>query len=222
MPFTALFIDLDDTIYPNTNGLWGAIRERMGLYMHERLGLAPEEALAIRRRYVENYGTTLRGLQIHYQVDPHEFLAYVHDLPLEVYLQPDPALPETLASLSQPKWILTNADAGHASRVLAYFGISHLFSGVIDIHALGYICKPETEAYRRAMAIAGQADPTSCVFLDDSVRNLAPAHQLGLTTVLVGSKEPDPAADYSIASLKELRTAFPQLWDSSPAGERTS
>ncbi|HLE13303.1 MAG TPA: hypothetical protein VI776_01040, partial [Anaerolineales bacterium] len=93
MPYTALFIDLDDTIYPNTSGLWGAIRERMTLFMHERLGLSPEVTPELRRSYVDNYGTTLRGLQIHYQVDPWEFLAYVHDLPLEVYLQPDPYLP---------------------------------------------------------------------------------------------------------------------------------
>jgi putative hydrolase of the HAD superfamily len=222
MPYTALFIDLDDTIYPNTSGLWEAIRERMGLYMQERLGLAPEDSLAARRSYVENYGTTLRGLQIHYQVDPYEFLAYVHDLPLDAYLQPDPHLPEILASLPQPKWILTNADSGHASRVLAYFGITSLFSGVIDIHALGYVCKPELEAYRRALAIAGQADPATCVFFDDSPRNLAPARRLGLTTVLVGSKTPNLEATYSIASLKELPAAFPQLWNSIPSLRRTS
>jgi len=222
MPFTALFIDLDDTIYPNTSGLWGAIRERMTLFMHERLGLSPEVTPDLRRSYVEKYGTTLRGLQIHYQVDPWEFLAYVHDLPLEVYLQPDPYLPVILSSLPQPKWILTNADAGHASRVLAYFGITRLFSGVIDIHALGYVCKPEVEAYQRALALAGETDPTTCVFFDDSVRNLSPARHLGLTTVLVGSDEPDPTANYSISSLKDLPIAFPQLWNTLPEPERRS
>lgn len=220
MPFNTLFIDLDDTIYPNTSGLWTAIRERMGLYMHERLGLAPEDSLALRRSYVEHYGTTLRGLQIHYQVDPYEFLAYVHDLPLEAYLQPDPDLEPILASLPQPKWILTNADRGHASRVLDFFGIRQLFEGMIDIHALGYVCKPEPEAYRRALAIAGQLDPTTCVFIDDSPRNLAPAHQLGLTTILVGSEQPDPAADYSIACLIDLQRALPQLWEPSPVVQR--
>lgn len=222
MPYTALFIDLDDTIYPCTSGLWGAIRERMGLFMQERLGLAPEDSLATRRSYVDNYGTTLRGLQIHYQVDPYEFLAYVHDLPLDAFLQPDPDLREILDSLPQPKWILTNADSSHASRVLAYFGVTDLFSGVIDIHALGYVCKPEPEAYRRALAIAGQSDSTTCVFFDDSPRNLAPARQLGLTTVLVGSGAPDPVANVSIASLNELPAAFPQLWEGIHGGNQAS
>lgn len=220
MPFNALFFDLDDTIYPNTSGLWGAIRERMSLYMHERLGLDPSDSLALRRSYVENYGTTLRGLQIHYKVDPFEYLAYVHDLPLEAYLQPNPDLRPTLASLPQPKWILTNADHDHANRVLEFFGISQCFEGIIDIHALGYVCKPEPEAYRRALAIAGQSDPHTCVFFDDSSRNLAPAHELGLTTILVGCEQPDPAADYSVAGLKDLQRALPQLWEQSPAAQR--
>jgi hypothetical protein len=42
----------------------------MSLYMHRTAGSGPEDTLAL-RRVVDNYGTTLRGLQIHYQVDPH-------------------------------------------------------------------------------------------------------------------------------------------------------
>jgi FMN phosphatase YigB (HAD superfamily) len=48
--------------------------------------------------------------------------------------------------------------------------------------------------------------------LDDSPRNLAPARELGFTTVLVGTAEPHAAADLAIASLKELPIAFPELW----------
>jgi putative hydrolase of the HAD superfamily len=216
-PYTALFIDLDDTLYPNTSGLWSAIRQRMDVFMQERLDLPAEIIPELRRSYVETYGTTLRGLQVHHQVNAGDFLAYVHDLPLEVYLQPDAALAGILSSLAQPKWILTNADAAHAGRVLAFFGITGLFAGVIDIHALGYVCKPEPEAYRRALALAGQADPASCVFFDDSIRNLAPAHRLGLTTVLVGSDQPFPEADYSIGSFSDLPAVFPELWLPSPA-----
>ena len=45
--------------------------------------LPVEEVDILRRNYFEQYGTTLRGLQIHHQVDTDEYLAYVHDLPLE-------------------------------------------------------------------------------------------------------------------------------------------
>src|SRR3989304_7969741 len=105
MPITTLFCDLDDTLYPNTNGLWGAIRERMNAYLSARLGFSELEILQRRRGYFETYGTTLRGLQLHHQVDAEDFLEYVHDLPVEQSVSPDPALPSLLNSLPQLKFI---------------------------------------------------------------------------------------------------------------------
>jgi FMN phosphatase YigB (HAD superfamily) len=43
MRFSTLFFDLDDTLYPNSTGLWNAIKHRMTLYMHERLGIPAEK-----------------------------------------------------------------------------------------------------------------------------------------------------------------------------------
>jgi len=215
MPFTTLFFDLDDTLYPNPNGLWGAIRTRMEDYMRERMGLPPDEIADLRRSYFETYGTTLRGLQRHHQVDAHDFLAYVHDLPLEEFLEPDPEIRDLLLGLPQSKWIFTNADAGHSRRVLEVLQLADLFDGIADIHARKYFCKPESEAYQVAMELAGENDPSRCVFLDDSPRNLAPARALGFTTVLVGTSEPHSAAHHAVTSLKDLPKAMPELWSGS-------
>lgn len=213
MPFSTLFFDLDDTLYANDNGLWNAIRDRMGEYMHVRLGLDPAEVPSIRRRYFESYGTTLRGLQKHHEVDAQEYLAYVHDLPLEHYIGPDAALRDLLISLSQQKWIFTNADAAHAKRVLTMLGVEDLFTGIVDVQAIQYACKPEAEAYRGAMALAGESDPKRCVMLDDSIRNLVPARSLGFFTILVGTGEPHPEVDRSVRRMHQLRSACPELWD---------
>lgn len=212
-----LFFDLDGTLYPNSSGLWKAIGERMNQFLIEELQFPEAEVGEIRRTYFETYGTTLRGLQINHSVDADEYLAYVHDLPLEDYISPDPALRELLTSLPQEKWIFTNADANHAQRVLSIRGIEACFAGIVDVNALGYLCKPEKQAYHLAMTFANQTEPKRCVMIDDSIRNLEPAHELGLKTVLVGSTESFPAADISISSLLELAQAFPQLWvDSEP------
>jgi putative hydrolase of the HAD superfamily len=222
MPFTTLFFDLDDTLYSNANGLWNAIRDRMGQYMHERLGLPWEQIPDLRRHYFITYGTTLRGLQKHHQVDVDEYLAYVHDLPLADYLQPDPELRSLVLSLPQPRWIFTNADDQHAKRVLAQLNLSDCFTGIIDVRAIRFACKPEIDAYQRALHIAGNPHPEQCVMLDDSPSNLAPARQMGFTTVLV---RPDdalaaaqhglqkPACDFTISSLLDLRRALPALWE---------
>ena len=216
MSYTTLFFDLDDTLYPCNSGLWGAIRDRMGRYMAERIGLPEAEIPTIRRFYFETYGTTLRGLQKHHQVDTDDYLAYVHDVPLEKFIQPNPALHALLVSLPQRRFIFTNADAAHACRVLQVLGVVDCFDGIIDIRAIDFACKPEPQAYLRALALAGAPAPQECVLLDDSPTNLAPARQLGFTTVLINLEHaPDPAANYSIASLLSLPQVLPALWNGS-------
>jgi putative hydrolase of the HAD superfamily len=212
MPYSELFFDLDDTLYSKTNGLWEAIAERMMDFMQERLGFPPEEIPELRRKYYETYGTTLRGLQINHAVDADEYLAYVHDLPLEDYLSPDPDLRGLMESLPQPKWIFTNSDASHANRVLEILDLKDCFKGIIDVRALGFLCKPDQRAYRRALSLVNGVTPEDCVLFDDSLRNLESAFSLGFTTVLVGTVEVHPAADYSVQSLKDLAQIFPKLW----------
>jgi pyrimidine 5'-nucleotidase len=213
MPFTTIFFDLDDTLYPSTTGLWEAIRGRMNQYMCERLGLPLEQALALRRTYFETYGTTLKGLQRHYGIDANDYLAYVHDLPLTSYLRPDPALQDILHSLNRRKWIFTNADKNHAQRVLEVLTLSNCFDGIIDVRAVQFTCKPEVDAYRRALSVAGESSPSTCVYLDDSPRNLKPAYDLGFYTILVGSDQSCPVAYHSISTAHNLREIMPELWD---------
>ena len=38
-PIRAFFIDLDDTVYPASSGVWPLAGERMVTYMHEVLGI---------------------------------------------------------------------------------------------------------------------------------------------------------------------------------------
>ncbi len=180
----ALF-DLDDTLYPSNSGLWDAIGERIHLYMIERLGLNPAEVPALRHRYFDAFGTTLNGLRHDFGIDPEDYLAFVHDLPLARYLQPDPALNAMLARLPLTKVIFTNADAPHARRVMERLGVARHFKEIIDIHALTFVNKPEPAAYARALELLA-AQPAECLFVEDSQRNLLPARALGMLTVLVG------------------------------------
>jgi putative hydrolase of the HAD superfamily len=215
--YATLFFDLDDTLYPPGNGLWDAIRDRMNLYMVERMKLPESEVPILRKKYYEAYGTTLRGLQKHHVIDVDDFLDYVHTLPLKEFIRPDPALRSLLLSLPQPKWIFTNADAPHADRVLAELGVADCFAGIVDIRATGFACKPQALAYEKALALAGAIDPQHCVLFDDSTRNLAPARELGLFTILVGTDRPDPSASRSVPSLLGLPGAVPELWPGSEA-----
>lgn len=214
MAYTTFLIDLDETIYPANCGVWDAISERMERYMHERLALPWDEIPTIRKSLYQQYGTTLRGLQVTRQVDEREFIDYVHDIPLEQYLGPDPALRAMLLRYPQRKFVFTNADRKHAGRVIARMGLEGCFDGIVDIFDIAPYCKPMLEAYQKALALAGVSDPGRCVFLDDSLRNLAGARAAGLFTVRVGAPKPgyahlESGADAMIARLLDLPGVIP-------------
>ena len=119
-----------------------------------------------------------------------------------------------LLSLPQQRWIFTNADADHARRVLATLGLVDCFQGIIDVRAIEFACKPEEIAYQRALALVGNPAPGQCVLLEDSATNLAPAHQIGFTTVLISQNgDSHPAVDFTIPNLLALPQVMPCLWE---------
>lgn len=213
MKFHTVFFDLDSTLYPESNGMWGEIRQRIDLYMHDRLGLSHEEIPALRHGYFVDYGTTLRGLQANFDIDPQDYLDFVHDLPLDDYLKPEPNLRQMLLSIPNQRWIFTNSDIDHVERVLNKMEIHDCFDGVVDVWAMDPYCKPFPEAYQRAQELARVPDPRECAFLDDSVLNLAPAHAAGFFTILVGENGFYPSVDRAIEDIFALREAVPEIWN---------
>ena len=206
-----IFFDLDDTLYPNTNGLWEAIGERINSFMTNRTNIPEQQVSHIRDNYLHSYGTTLNGLIANYHINPLEYLEYVHDVPLEKYLQPDPALQNMLSQIHQRKIVFTNSNTGHATRVLNILGIISHIEEILDIVTLEYINKPKPQAYVKAMEIVNAVDPGSCLFLDDRVVNLLPAAALGMKTVLVGNKVKPDNVDYHLQHVTELLDTVSEL-----------
>jgi putative hydrolase of the HAD superfamily len=194
MRFSTLFFDLDDTLYPSSSGLWPAIKERMTLYMRERLCIPEADVPILREQYFKMYGTTLRGLQERHHVDKDDYLAYVHDLPLRDYLTPNPVLRDVIASLPTRNLIFTNADVNHARRVLAALELDDLFDTVVDVNAIAPYCKPMPESFAIAMDLADEPDPRKCVMIDDLPRTTRAALEAGMASLLYGSDIPTPDA----------------------------
>jgi putative hydrolase of the HAD superfamily len=206
-----VFFDLDDTLYPPSCGVWRAIGERIQAFLMDRLHVTYEEAKQIRRTYFEKYGTTLNGLWHNHSVDPADYLAFVHDLPLEDMIRPDPDLRSMLQALPQKRIVFTNANRQHAERVLACLGVSPEIDQIVDLFALEMVNKPEAVAYERALQLVGETDPRGCVLADDLVRNLIPARVMGMTTVLVSPDPQNGAVDLRIDRITDLTQAVPRL-----------
>jgi putative hydrolase of the HAD superfamily len=213
MNFETIFFDLDSTLYTESNGLWQVIRKRIDLYLQERLLLSPGKIPEIRNRLFLDHGTTLKGLQVHYDVDPSDYLDFVHDLPLKDYLKPDPELRKILLGIPSRRWVFTNADALHADRVMGILGIRDCFEGMVDVWAMEPLVKPMKDAYTFALEYSGSGTAIDCAFLDDSIRNLAPAKEMGFFTVLVGQTGNHNSADRTLLDIHDLPSSVPEFWE---------
>ena len=175
--------DLDNTLYPATCRLFDQVDQRMGAFICEFLNMELEQARALQKRYLKEFGTTLRGLMINHECPPERFLEAAHAIDYTA-VQRDERLDAALGRLPGRKLIFTNGSVPHAERVMERLGVGHHFAGVFDIVAAGYWPKPEMSAYEgliRAHAI----EPRRAALVEDLPRNLVPAAALGMTTVLV-------------------------------------
>ena len=204
----AWIFDLDNTLYPASADLFGLMDKRMTAYVARTLGLDDlAEAYTVQKRYFQQHGTTMAGLMADHAIDPHHYLADVHDIDLSV-LAEDARLAQLIARLPGRKLIYTNGDEPYARKVLARLGLSDSFEAIHDIHAMVYKPKPHAESYASMIAGLG-VDPASSVFVEDMARNLAPAKALGMTTVWLdnGSEQGRDAdrsyVDYHITDLAD-------------------
>ena len=175
--------DLDNCLYPASSGLFDLIDERMAAYIQRLLDCPPEEAKRVQKSHFHQHGTTLAGLMKDHEIDPHDFLTDVHDVPLD-RVQPDDRLSRLLPLLPGRRFVFTNGDAPYARRVLERIGVGEHFDDLHDIHASGYRAKPDPHGYELLCERFG-IDPAEALLVDDMVQNLGPAKALGMTTIWV-------------------------------------
>jgi len=206
-----LIFDVDDTLYPKDR-LWPEITARISRYMVERLGLPAHAVPQLRTQYMERYGTTGRGLSVEYHIDMEDFLAFVHDVPVSGYIKPDPTLDAALAQLAQEKVVFTNATEEHARRVLNALGVEQHFTRIFDLRFMDYFSKPNEHGYRKLLEALPARGP-ECLYVEDSLRNLAPAKRLGMHTALIDDGQPAPKeiVDFVVQGADEIVDVVKQI-----------
>lgn len=195
MPARRLFIfDLDNTLYPPRVHLWRVVDARIEAYVRDRLGVDGQTAGRLRKEFLREFGTTLRGLMHHHGVDPGEYLDYVHDVPVDAIVPPRPDLGAMLDALPGRRVVFTNGSASYAGRVLAALGVSRRIDGIFGIEFMEYIAKPSPYPYRKLLQATGAA-AEDALFCEDRVENLVPAREMGMFTVWVGGDGSDGSDD---------------------------
>lgn len=204
MSIQAIVFDLDNTLYPASSGVMERIDQRIGEYVQQRLGISEEDSRALRRNYLERFGTTLGGLLHHdADIETDEYLRFVHDIEIEALLSIDADLDAALAALPVRKVIFTNSPREHAERVLGTLGLMHHFERIFDLRYFNFIGKPDPASYAHVLEYL-RVPGKHVLMLEDSAYNLPPAKALGMTTILIGASLPThPDADYHVATILE-------------------
>jgi putative hydrolase of the HAD superfamily len=212
MSFEFIIFDLDNTLYPPGSGVMEEIGRRIQLWICDQMDLSWEEAIRLRRRYFRHYGTTMGGLMTEHDIDIGQYLSFVHDIAIEDYLEPNPALADMLSRIPLRKAVYTNATSEHGRRVLQALDIADQFERIIGIREVDFRNKLSREAYERMLAlldVGGEA----CIMVEDSPRNLLPAKALGMTTILIDAEEgqrfsdvPERCIDFAVDSVLEVGT----------------
>jgi putative hydrolase of the HAD superfamily len=208
--FKVILFDLDNTLYSERCGIFDLIDQRMNEWLIANLQVPENEVEEFRHKYFMKYGTTLRGLMLHHDVNPYDFLHYVHDVPVQEFLQADQELRDALAVIPSRKIVFTNSDSRHANRILDALGVRDLFEKIFDIEAMKFVPKPNVESYELVLQYANEK-PENCLLIDDMERNLKPAKEIGIRTILIGDGKPVDSAHHSIANIKELSEVLQQI-----------
>jgi putative hydrolase of the HAD superfamily len=209
MPDAILF-DLDNTLYSESCGVFDLIDKRMNEWLILNLQIPETEVNEFRNKYFVQYGTTLRGLMLHHEVNPRDFLDYVHDVPVHEFLSADLELRETLEQVKSRKLIFTNSDLKHANRILDALGVRDQFERIFDIEAMNFIPKPNPDPYRLVLEYL-RILPRDVLLIDDMERNLKPAQEMGMRTILIGNGKPVDDRHHAIENIKELTKVLEQI-----------
>ncbi|PJI91385.1 putative hydrolase of the HAD superfamily [Yoonia maricola] len=182
--------DLDNTLYPPSADLFGQMDGRFSAYVVRLTGLDHAGALKLCADYWDAYGSTLTGLMEHHDVDPHHFLADVHDIDIS-HLEEDEMLSNAIKALPGRKIVYTNGSHNHAKRVLAARGLTSQFDAVYGVEQADFKPKPTQDAFSTVFTKDGMT-PTKAAMFEDEKRNLVVPHALGMRTVHV-HEAPDDA-----------------------------
>ena len=209
--------DYDLTLYgAEERCVLDSLDHRISLFVQKTVGGDFESAHRIRTDYLEKFGTTLAGLMAMNGTDPDEFFDFIHEPEYLIYPKKAPEKLALLQGLQGPRYVFTNGRHDWSEAGMAHMGIDSAIDGVFDLKLLGWEGKPQMSAYEKMerwlarvlpeRGFSMPADKREIILLEDSLRNLEPAHARGWTTIFVNpcTETPD-RVDYHIPHLMNLR-----------------
>ena len=209
-----ILFDLDGVLYQDLEAVFGQVSKNMTKYISNKLNIDLDKAKKFQKNYFHKYNTSLSGLMIHHDINPEDFLKYVHDIDLS-FMKKDLVLRNELENLKIKKFIFTNGSKEHARNITKHLGIDDLFDGLFDIVDAEFSPKPTAKAFD-LMVKKFKIDPKETLYIEDIAKNLSIGKEKGTITAWLinneywGKKESNKEfIDYKIENLslflKEIR-----------------
>ena len=114
--------DLDNTLYSGQTKVFSEVDKKMSAFISKKMNVDLVKAREIQKKYFYEYGTTLSGLMKQDNIDPHDFLKFVHDIDIS-WLPKDLKLKEELIKIKEKKFIFTNGSHAHVDNITKQLGI---------------------------------------------------------------------------------------------------
>mmetsp|Transcript_26876 Transcript_26876/g.39769 ORF Transcript_26876/g.39769 Transcript_26876/m.39769 type:complete len:260 (-) Transcript_26876:235-1014(-) len=245
-----LIFDVDDTLYDVGSGFTAHRNgEIVQQFMVDRYKFPSlQAAKELREAYFSKYHATAKALTVADQEgkfpegapqfktqDLAEYWA--ENLNYDLLGPPKTELKQKLSQCSCTLVAFSNGPRAYVKRALEHMGLFDLF-GEERLYAVDDVlphCKPEKEAFEKILKNIGSPSPGSCVMVEDSMKNIRGAKELGMKTVLLTGKSEsgrmlpedkpdttDPAVDCSMETIEEFFDRLPGLLEAEPVFEPKS
>jgi len=246
---TTVIFDVDDTLYDIGSGF---TEHRNGnavqRYMVEELGfMTLEDAKEVRDEYFERYHSTGKALTIaqaegRFPEGARKFDVkdlsewWAKKLDYSLLGGKNTKLIKDLEEIPLRIVAFSNGPRKYVKRCLQELGVWDYF-GEDSLFALDDVlpyCKPEKEAFESIFERVG-VKAEECIMVEDSMKNIRKAKELGMKTVLIMGRQTedkaiakqtnsgdapvgsDPAVDVAVETINDMRNVLPGLWESNPA-----
>ena len=207
--------DYDLTLYGEEERfVLNSLDHRISLFVQKVVGCDFETAHKVRTDYLERFGTTLSGLMALHHTNPEDFFDFIHEPEFLIYPKVAPEKLALLESLVGHRYVFTNGRGDWSRAGMAHMQIDSAIEDVFDLKLMNWEGKPHASAYEkiekwlesRGAWEANALDKSQIVLLEDSLRNLEPAHERGWTTILVNPNVQAPSwVDFHIPHLLNLK-----------------
>jgi putative hydrolase of the HAD superfamily len=199
--------DMDHTLYPLDENLIRTYKHKFADHICDVFGMPKEEVEPYLSGLREKYGDARIGLLEERDFDYDGWMGIANRI-IRDEITLCQATADFVKNLPGKKVICTNAGDISTHHILETLGMKEAFHHIDDFKSRGYISKPDMQVYTGLIKDL-DLDPKRCAFFEDTAINLKPAHDLGMTTVLVhGEIEDRDYIHYAYPSLLDFLKAY--------------